>query len=84
MPDVAGKGTDVDLVLASASTGRHLQYAGLGLAFLGGVALVVAGVMGLQAAHNAAMRRNEKLAVVVGGVLLAIGFLIQAAGVHSH
>ncbi len=72
------------LLAASTSSSRHLQYAGLGVAGLGALALVVAGVMGLQSGRNPMLRRNERLAVIVGGVLLAIGFLVQAVGLHSH
>lgn len=72
----------VAILAVIKSSSYHLQVAGLGVAGLGAIALIVSGAYGLRALRGGASREAEKLALLIGGILLAIGFLIDAIGIH--
>jgi hypothetical protein len=66
------------LLTLSNVQSRHLQEIGTIVGALGGIALVVAAVLGLRSAS----REVERGVVVAAGVLLAAGFLLELYGLH--
>lgn len=64
---------------ANATTARHLQEIGAIIAGVGALALLIAGILGFMEFE----RRTERLAVIIAGVLLGIGFLLQLLGLHK-
>ncbi len=72
------------IIALSGSTAHHLLQAGLVVGAVGALALVVAGAMGLRALRTGgASRREERIALIVGGLLIAIGFVLQIIGNHT-
>jgi hypothetical protein len=67
------------LATLSKSSSRHLEEIGLLIAAVGGVALVVAAILGIMEYA----RRTELGVVVVAGVLLAAGLVLALVGVHG-
>jgi len=75
-----GDTPSMDLVLAvTAAQKRHMQEIGLVIAAAGGVAVILSGVFGLRTMS----RVVERSAMVVAGVLLAVGFVIQLLALHG-
>lgn len=69
--------------VATSATGRHLQYAGLIVAGLGAIALIVAGALGAQSlSRRSGVRMQEMITVMIAGLLLGVGFLIDIIGLH--
>jgi hypothetical protein len=70
----------MDLVLAvTAAQKRHMQEIGLAIAIAGGVAVVLSGVFGLRSMS----RVTERSTMIVAGVLLAAGFVVQLLALHG-
>jgi drug/metabolite transporter (DMT)-like permease len=68
------------LILAvTASQKRDMQEIGLGLAFLGALAVVLSGALGLRSASRTA----ERSTMIVAGIFLAVGFAVQLFALHS-
>jgi hypothetical protein len=69
----------VHILAVTATQKRDMQEAGLGLAFLGALAVVVSGALGLRSAS----RRAERSLMIVAGVLLGVGFAVQLFALHT-
>lgn len=62
---------------------RRMDEAGLILAFLGAVSVIVGAGMGISSMKQKSDRRQqERTAYLIGGVVLAIGFVLQLVAVH--
>jgi uncharacterized YccA/Bax inhibitor family protein len=70
----------MDLVLAvTAAQKRHLQEIGLVIAAVGALAVVLSGVFGLRSMS----RVVERSTMILGGVLLGVGFIVQLLALHG-
>jgi hypothetical protein len=71
----------MDLVFATAAAAnkRHMQEIGLAIAAVGGLAVILSGAFGLRSMS----RMIERATMIVAGVLLTVGFVIQLYGLHS-
>ena len=70
----------MSFVLAAATTQRrHMQEIGFLIAAAGGVAVVLSGVFGLRSMS----RMTERSTMVVAGVLLTVGLVMQFFALHS-
>jgi len=69
---------DLLLVVTTAQK-RHLQEIGLVIAAVGGVAVILSGVFGLRSMS----RVVERSTMVVAGVLLVVGFILQLLAAHG-
>jgi hypothetical protein len=69
----------VHILAVTATQKRDMQEVGLGLAFLGALAVLLSGALGLRSASRGA----ERSMMVVAGVLLAVGFAVQLVALHS-
>jgi hypothetical protein len=70
----------MDLVVAvTVAQKRHMQEIGLAIAAVGGLAVVLSGVFGLRSMSRVA----ERSTMVVAGVLIAAGFVVQLLALHS-
>jgi hypothetical protein len=58
---------------------RHMQEVGLIVGGVGAAVLVVAGVLGLMSMS----RVVERSTVVIAGVLLTVGFIVQLLAIHG-
>jgi hypothetical protein len=67
------------LAVTSAAQKRHMQEIGLALAFFGALAVILSGVFGLRSMSRTA----ERSAMIVAGVLLAAGFIVQLLALHG-
>jgi len=71
----------MELFLAvTAAQKRHLQEIGVLIAAVGGLAVVLSGVFGLRSMS----RVVERSAMIVAGVLLIAGFVVQLLALHSN
>jgi hypothetical protein len=59
---------------------RHVQEIGLIVCVVGGVAVMVSGAFGLRSMS----RFSERTMMIVAGVLLTAGFVVQLVGVHGR
>ncbi len=64
---------------STATQKRHLQEIGIAICALGAVAIVLAGTFGLRSMSRAV----ERGTMIVAGILLAIGFVLQVLGIHG-
>ncbi|HEY7947991.1 MAG TPA: hypothetical protein VID75_09950 [Acidimicrobiales bacterium] len=77
---VVGDTPSMDLLLvATAAQKRHLQEIGLAIAAVGGVAIILSGVFGLRSMSRVA----ERSTMIVAGVLLVAGLILDLLAVHG-
>lgn len=69
----------VHILAVTATQKRDMQEIGLGIVFLGALAVLLSGALGLRSASRVA----ERSVMMVAGILLAVGFVIQLLAVHS-
>ena len=70
----------MDIVFATAAAQkRHMQEIGLIIAMVGALAVLLSGAFGLRSMS----RTVERSTMMVAGILLGVGFLIQLLGLHS-
>ena len=70
----------MDLVLAvTVAQKRHMQEIGLAIAAVGAVVVVLSGIFGLRSMSRVA----ERSTMIVAGVFLAAGFVVQLLALHS-
>jgi hypothetical protein len=80
-PEWVGDTRPMDLILAlSASGRRHLQEIGLIVCVVGGVAVILSGAFGLRSMSRFA----ERTMMIVAGVLLFAGFIVQLVAVRGR
>ena len=70
------------ILALSHSTKTRLEEVGLVIAAIGGLLVAVGGASGLAGLVNNQRRRQERIAYLIGGLLVAAGLLLQLAGVH--
>jgi hypothetical protein len=63
----------------NATQKRHLTEIGLGLAAIGAVVLALAAAFGVRSMS----RTIERGTMILAGILMAVGFIIQFFGVHG-
>jgi uncharacterized YccA/Bax inhibitor family protein len=76
---VAAHAAHTHAVSGNAAQKRHLTEIGLGIAAVGGIALVLAGAFGLRSMSRAV----ERTTIIAAGILLTVGFIVQFFGVHG-
>lgn len=64
---------------ANSASKHHELEIGLIICLIGGVAVALAGVFGVRSMSRVA----ERSTMIVAGVLIALGFLIQVLAVHG-
>ena len=70
----------MNLVLAvTAAQRRHMQEIGLVIAVVGALAVIVSGAFGLRSMS----RMAERSTMIVAGVFLTVGFVVQLLALHS-
>jgi len=70
----------MDFVVAvTVAQRRHMQEIGLALAIVGGLAVILSGAFGLRSMSRTA----ERSVMIVAGVLLVAGFVVQLLAVHG-
>jgi hypothetical protein len=69
----------VHFLAVTATQKRDMQEVGLGLAFLGALAVIISGALGVRSASRTA----ERSLMIVAGVLLAVGFALQLFALHT-
>jgi len=69
----------ITLLAIAKAQQRHLQEIGMLIAAIGGVAFVVAAVLGIMDFE----RRIELTVVAIAGVLLAAGAIVALVGLHG-
>ena len=67
------------LLVVTVAQKRHMQEIGLILAMVGAVAVVLSGIFGLRSMT----RTVERSTMIVGGVLLGVGFIVQLLALHG-
>jgi hypothetical protein len=67
------------LLAVTAAQKHHLQEIGLVIAVVGALAVVLSGALGLRPRSRTA----ERSAMIVGGLLLAVGLGIQLFALHA-
>jgi len=67
------------LLATTVAQKRHLQEIGLVVAIVGAGVVILAGFFGLRSFS----RLTERSTLILGGLLLAIGFVIQLLSIHS-
>ncbi|HXW36208.1 MAG TPA: hypothetical protein VEJ87_16650 [Acidimicrobiales bacterium] len=67
------------LAVASATSARHLQEIGAIVGGAGALALLISGVLGFMEFD----RRTERIAIIIAGLLLGVGFLLILLGLHK-
>jgi hypothetical protein len=72
------------ILAISLHTAHQLQQVGLLVAGLGAIALVVVGVLGYRRVNGRGSESPlpERTVMIVAGLLLGLGYLIQLIGVH--
>ena len=70
---------DFVLATAAAANKRHMQEIGLIIAMVGALAIILSGAFGLRSMS----RMIERSTMIVAGVLLGVGFVLQLYGLHS-
>ncbi len=70
-------------LVATAASQRRLTEVGLLIGGLGAVAIIVGGLLGLRQSGNGDTGRNERLAYIVGALLIGVCFLLQIIGIRS-
>jgi preprotein translocase subunit SecG len=67
------------LLATTAAQKRHLQEIGLIVCGVGALAILLSGAFGLRSMSRA----MERSTMIVAGLLLGVGFLIQVLALHS-
>jgi hypothetical protein len=67
------------LLATTAAQKRHLQEYGLIICMVGALAVLLSGAFGLRSLSRAV----ERSTMIVGGLLLGVGFVLQLLAVHS-
>jgi Ca2+/Na+ antiporter len=67
------------VLIATMAQKHHQQEIGIVIGGVGALALVVAGVLGLMSMS----RMVERTAIVVAGILLGAGFILQYFALHG-
>ena len=75
---IAAKGA-AKAAAASSNSKRHEQEIGLAIALIGGAVVALSGILGVRSMSRVA----ERSTMIVAGILLAIGFLIQLLALHG-
>jgi len=63
----------------SRSSSRHLEEIGFLIAAIGGIAFLIAGILGIMEFS----RGSERGFVTLGGILLAVGMVLAVVAVHG-
>jgi hypothetical protein len=66
-------------LVVTAAQKRHLQEIGILIAGIGAVAVFLSGLFGLRSMS----RVVERATMMVAGVLLTVGFIIELYGLHA-